>query len=134
MSAEPEYLLGLFILEQRSSPPVSSGRLARFLDRSPAAATEMIQRLEAKGVVEREAYEGAALTASGRDRAEKLHRTYVALSWFFRAVLDLDDHEAEAMRMAGLVSPPVADRLVETLIATDGDRGEISGLRSDGSN
>lgn len=133
MSAESEYLLGLFIVEQRSSPPVSSGRLAQSVDRSPAATTEMIQRLEAKGLVDHEPYEGVRLTASGRDRAEELHETYAALSWFFRAVLDLDDHETEAMRMAGLVSPSVAERLVETLLAPDESRAETEDLRSDDS-
>jgi len=119
MTAESEYLLALFILEQRSSPPVSSGDLAAFLDRSPAATTEMIQRLEAKDLVSYELYEGASLTPSGQEQAEALHETYVTLSWFFRAVLNLDTHEREAMRMAELVSPIVTDRLVETLMATD---------------
>ncbi|MDZ7745894.1 MAG: metal-dependent transcriptional regulator [Halobacteriales archaeon] len=66
---------------------MSSGRLATFLDRSPAATTEMIQRLEAKDLVSYEPYEGASLTPSGREQAEALHETYVTLSWFFRAVL-----------------------------------------------
>jgi len=50
----------------------------------------------------------------------------VTLSWFFRAVLDLDAYEREAMRMAGLVSPLVTDRLVETLMSADegGDGSE----------
>jgi DtxR family Mn-dependent transcriptional regulator len=119
MTAESEYLLGIFILEQRSSPPVSSGRLARFLDRSPAATTEMLQRLETRDLISYEPYEGATLTPSGRKRADALHESYVTLSWFFRAVLDLDDYESEAMRMAGLVSPLVADRLAETLMSTN---------------
>ena len=51
MTAESEYLLALFIAEQQSSPPISSGRLATALDRSPAATTEVIQRLETDGFV-----------------------------------------------------------------------------------
>ena len=126
MTAESEYLLGLFIIEQRSSPPVSSGHLATFLDRSPAATTEMIQRLEAKDLVSSKPYEGATLRPSGREQAESLHETYVTLSWFFRAVLDLDAYEREAMRMAGLVSPLVTDRLAETFVSADegGDGSE----------
>ena len=131
MTAESEYLLGLFIIEQRSSPPVSSGHLATFLDRSPAATTEMIQRLEAKDLVSSEPYEGATLTPSGREQAESLHETYVTLSWFFRAVLDLDAYEREAMRMAGLVSPLVADRLAETLMSTDRALDEVETFPSD---
>jgi len=131
MTSESEYLLALYILEQRSSPPVSSGDLATFLDRSPAATTEMIQRLEAKDLVSYEPYEGASLTPSGCEQAEALHETYVTLSWFFRAVLDLDAYEREAMRMAGLVSPLVTDRLAETLMSTDGVRDEVDTPSSD---
>jgi len=131
MTAESEYLLALFILEQRSSPPVSSGDLATFLDRSPAATTEMIQRLEAEDLVSYEPYEGASLTPSGRKQAEALHETYVTLSWFFRAVLNLDTYEREAIRMADLISPLVTDRLAETLMSTDGVRDEADTSSSD---
>lgn len=109
------YLLALYIAEHRESPPISPGRIAEMLDRSPAATTEMLQRLAADGLVSREPYEGATLTDAGRERASDLHETYVALSWFFRDVLDLDAYEREAMEMAGLVSPVVAERLAHLL-------------------
>ncbi|ELZ37919.1 iron-dependent repressor [Halorubrum saccharovorum DSM 1137] len=109
------YLLALYIAEHRESPPISPGRIAEMLDRSPAATTEMLQRLAADGLVAREPYEGATLTDAGRERAGDLHETYVALSWFFRDVLDLDAYEREAMEMAGLVSPAVAERLARLL-------------------
>jgi DtxR family Mn-dependent transcriptional regulator len=92
--------------------------------RPPVATTEMIQRLEAKDQVSYEPYEGASLTPSGREQVDASHETYVTLSWFSRSVPDLDAHEREAMRMAGLVSPLVTDRLAETLISTDGVRDE----------
>lgn len=126
MTAESEYLIALFISEHHSTPPIGSGQLATVLDRSPAATTEMLQRLETKDLVSYEPYEGASLTPSGREQAEALHETYVTLSWFFRAVLDLDAYEREAMRMAGLVSSPVADRLAETLISPDENVPEIT--------
>ena len=55
------------------------------------------------------------LTDVGRERAAELHETYVTVSWVFRSILDLEDHEAEAMNLAGLVSPTVAERLAATL-------------------
>jgi len=109
------YLLALYIAEHRASPPISPGRIAEMLDRSSAATTEMLERLAADGPVDRELYEGAALTDVGRAGAEDLHETYVALSWFFRDVLDLDAHEREAMETAGLVSPAIAERLAYLL-------------------
>jgi DtxR family Mn-dependent transcriptional regulator len=93
------------------------------LERSPAAATEVCQRLAEAGLVSHDAYEGATLTESGRDRAARLHETYVTVSWFFRGVLDLDGYETEAMALAGLVSPTVTERLAAAL-PTDAEATE----------
>ena len=112
MTRKSQYLLALYIEEQRSSPPVSSGRLAEALDRSASTATEMIQRLEADGLLTHEPYAGATLTEDGRKRAREIHESYVTLSWFFRVVLDLDDHEREAMVIADLLRPAVAEQLL----------------------
>ncbi|SDG06269.1 metal-dependent transcriptional regulator [Halorientalis regularis] len=114
-----QYLLALYVEQQRRSPPIPSGRLADRLDKSPAATTEMCQRLDSKGLITYEPYEGATLTAEGRSRAADLHERYVTLSWFFRDVLDLDDHETGAMRLAGSVSPDTAARLAFLLLADD---------------
>jgi DtxR family Mn-dependent transcriptional regulator len=75
----------------------------------------MLQRLDDEDMVSYEAYEGVTLTDAGRTRAAELHESYVTLSWFFRSVLDLEDHETEAMEMAGVLDPSVADRLTATL-------------------
>ncbi|ELZ38190.1 iron-dependent repressor [Halorubrum distributum JCM 10247] len=94
--------------------------MAETLDRSPATVTETFQRLDEDGLVEYEAYNGVTLTDAGRERAGELHETYVTISWFFQSLLELDDYEKEAMELAGLVSPTVAERLTDTLpIETD---------------
>lgn len=115
MSTAPQYLLAIYIAQHRDEPPVPPRVLTEMLGRSPAAVTEMCQRLADEGLVSYEAYEGVTLTESGRETAAELHETYVTVSWFFRSVLDLDDYETEAMEMAGLVSPMVAERLAATL-------------------
>ena len=115
MSTAPEYLLAIYIAQHQSEPPVSPGELGEMLDRSPAAVTEMCQRLAEDDLVTYEPYDGVTLTESGREEATELHETYVTVSWFFRGVLDLDDYETEAMELAGLVSPMVAERLAATL-------------------
>ena len=119
MTGDFQYLLVLYVAEQRRSAPVAPGTVADALDRSPAATTEMFQRLESRGLVDHEPYEGATLTAEGREAAETLHGTYVTISRFFREVLGIDDYEAEAMQLAGAVSPTVADRLASTLPLAD---------------
>jgi len=116
MNGASQYLLVLYRAERRSAGPVSSGTVADEVGRSPAATTEMLQRLEDRGLVAHEPYEGATLTAEGRNRAEDLYGTYATLSRFFRDVLELEAHDEEAMALAGTLSPAVADRLEATLL------------------
>jgi Mn-dependent DtxR family transcriptional regulator len=116
MSSASQYLLVLYIAERRGSPPIAPGDVADAVDRSPSAATEMLQRLEERGLAVHEAYEGARLTPEGRETAAELYETYTTLSQFFHEVLELDDYETEAMRLAGTVSPTVVDRLASTLL------------------
>jgi DtxR family Mn-dependent transcriptional regulator len=123
MTQTAQYLLTLYIAEHQLSPPVPTGRIAEMLGRSASTVTETIQRLDDEGLVSYEPYEGATLTDPGRRRAAELHETYVALSWFFQEVLDLETYEREAMEMADLVSPSVADRLVNLLV----EDGEADG-------
>lgn len=115
MTGKSEYLLAIYIEQNRASPPVSFGRIAELLDRSPATVTEMCQRLDDENLVDHEPYEGVTLTDEGREAAAAHHETYVILSWFFRSVLDLDEYEREAMEMAGTISQDVASRLAATL-------------------
>ena len=117
MSETAQYLLVIYIAEQRDSRPVPPGEIADALSRSPAAATEMLQRLEDRGLVTREPYEGATLTCEGRETAVELYDTYTVLSRFFGEVLGLEHYEREAMQLAGTVSPDVAERLDSTLLA-----------------
>lgn len=115
MSGVAHYLLVLYLAERHGSAPTAPGAVASALDRSPAAATEMLQRLDDRGLLTHEPYEGATLTPAGRETAEDLHETYATLSRFFRDVLDLPNHETEALVLAGAVSPAVAERLESTL-------------------
>jgi DtxR family Mn-dependent transcriptional regulator len=111
MSGADQYLLAIYIESQRGEALVASGTVADRLDRSAPAVTEMLQRLDDRGLVAYEPYNGATLTTAGRSRAVELHDSYVTLSWFFRSVLDLETHESEAMEMAGAIDPSVVDRL-----------------------
>jgi DtxR family Mn-dependent transcriptional regulator len=119
VNRKPQYLLAVYIEQHRRDGRVPPGDLAETLGKSPAAATEMCQRLAADGLLDYQPYEGVRLTEPGRERATQLHETYVTVSWFFRSVLELDDHEAEAMELAGLLSPTVARRLAATLPCAD---------------
>lgn len=116
MSGASQYLLVIYIAQQQDSAPIASGRIANAVDRSPAATTEMLQRLEERGLVIHELYDGATLTSKGRETAEELYETYTTLSQFFEEVLELDTPKEEAMRLAGNISPVVTERLASTLL------------------
>lgn len=121
MDRAPKYLLVLYVAEQRLSPPIPPGYVADTLDRSPSTTTEMLQRLASRDLVTHEPYEGATLTDEGQDRATELYERYCTLSRFFRDVLDIEEHEEEALQLVGTVSTTVTERLATTLLAEDDD-------------
>lgn len=116
MTDASEYLLVIYAADRDDETPVAPGRVADAVGRSPAATTEMLQRLEDRGLVVHEPYEGAELTPEGREAAADLYETYRTLSEFFREVLDLENPEDEAMGLAGSVSPLVTERLSAALL------------------
>ena len=125
-----QYLVAIYELERTGGTSVSSGRVAQTLGRSPAAATEMIDRLESDGLVGHEPYDGVVLTPEGRERAADLYRTYATLRVFFRDVLDVEDYEDGARALAGVVSADTVERLEETLL--DGETKSDAKTRTDG--
>lgn len=120
MDRTAQYLTAIYRLAREEGEPIPPGRVAETLDRSPSAATEMVQRLESQELVEREPYDGVRLTDSGRERAKERYRTYRTLRTFFGEVLELDAPEREAYELVGAVSPTVAERLEETVLGSEG--------------
>lgn len=117
--APAQYILAIRRLRAEEGTPVPTGSIAAELDRSPAAATEMADRLAERGLVEHEPYEGVVLTEEGEARADRLARTYEILCRFCRDVLCIDDYEAEASALVGTVSADVAERLAEVLLTDE---------------
>lgn len=111
MTGTSTYLLALYVVSHREETPIAPSRLAEELDRTAGTAVDVCHRLADDGLVEYEPYEGVTFTDDGRERAAALHERYVTLSWFFRDVLALEDHEREAMAFADAVSPEVVERL-----------------------
>ncbi|EJN61470.1 metal-dependent transcriptional regulator [Halogranum rubrum] len=116
MGQLPRYLVAICELERCHGSPVPTGSVATELGRSPSTTTEMIQRLEDEGLVVYERYAGVSLTPEGERKAAELTHTFETLCTFCRDILQLEDYEAEAMRLTGSVSPVVADRLEATLL------------------
>src|SRR6478736_744952 len=76
---ETIYFLAFPIGEYRpiaSGSPTLAARVAEMLGVSRASVGEMLKRLEAEGLIERGARKEAVLTASGRERAERVVRKH----------------------------------------------------------
>jgi DtxR family Mn-dependent transcriptional regulator len=76
---ETIYFLAFPIGEYQPSPGTSqaiAARVGEMLGVSRASAGEMLKRLEAEGLVERGEHKEAILTASGRERAERVVRKH----------------------------------------------------------
>ena len=91
--------------------------IAQSLKISQASVTNMVQRLDAEGLLKYEKYRGLALTASGEALARNITRRHRLLTDFLK-LLGLDDeviyHDVEGMEHH--ISPPTL-RAIETLTA-----------------
>ena len=74
---EDEYLETLYEFhEKRPGTRVRNGELAKYLDVSPASATEMVQRLAKNGFVDYLPYKGTCLTDKGLDHGMMMKRRH----------------------------------------------------------
>jgi len=91
--------------------------IAHGLKISQASVTNMVQRLDAEGLLKYEKYRGLALTASGEALARNITRRHKLLTDFLK-LLGLDDeviyHDVEGMEHH--ISPPTL-RAIEVLTA-----------------
>ena len=87
--------IGEYTPRGAGSPPLAS-RVAEMLHVSRASAGEMLKRLEAEGLIERGKKKEALLTASGRERAERVvrkHRIIERLLTDFMGYTGYEAHE-----------------------------------------
>jgi DtxR family Mn-dependent transcriptional regulator len=117
-SSVEDYLKQILMLEQRGlGLRASNGALASALGVSPASVTTMVKTLAESGLVDYEAYDGARLTASGRQLALHVLRRHRLIELFLVRVLGLDWSEVheEAERLEHAVSDRVVERIDDLL-------------------
>jgi DtxR family transcriptional regulator, manganese transport regulator len=89
--------------------------IAAALKISQASVTNMVQRLDAEGLLNYEKYRGLILTSAGKNLARKIAQRHRILTDFFK-LLGLDDrvidHDVEGMEHH--ISPPTL-RAIEAL-------------------
>jgi Mn-dependent transcriptional regulator len=118
-----DYLKAIYVIEDESGPPVATSSIAERVEKTAPTVTSMLDTLEGRGLVTREKYEGAELTAEGRTvaievlRHHRLIETYLAeqLDYSWDEVHDeadaLEHHISEAFerRVADVLGEPSAD-------------------------
>ena len=97
---EDEYLEMMYqFFEKQPTLPVRNGDLAESLRVSPASATEMVQRLAAKGFVEYVPYKGSFLTEKGMAHGQKMKRRHRLAEVFLAGLSFEGDIHATACRL-----------------------------------
>jgi DtxR family Mn-dependent transcriptional regulator len=111
-----EYLEAIY-KKQRTEMPVSTSTLAEELKVSLPAVTDMLQKLEKKGLIEYRANRGASLTEQGRRVGVRIVRRHRLWERFLTDILGLrwDKVHDEACRLEHATSPDTEKGLVHIL-------------------
>jgi DtxR family Mn-dependent transcriptional regulator len=108
--------IGEYTPKGAGSPPLAS-RVAEMLRVSRASAGEMLKRLEGEGLIERGERKEALLTATGRERAERVvrkHRLIERLLTDFMGYTGAEAHE-RADALGDTFTDEMIDRIDEKL-------------------
>ncbi|CCQ35885.1 SirR/DtxR family transcription regulator [Natronomonas moolapensis 8.8.11] len=119
MNTQAQYLKTIYLVQDETDGPASTGDIADNLGVSPASANEMIGKLESRGLAEHEKYKGVSLTDEGLGRARDALQTYCIIERFLVEVLEVEEFQAEARQLESVIDETVAERL-DTII----DRAE----------
>ncbi|MFT4946152.1 MAG: DtxR family Mn-dependent transcriptional regulator [Natronomonas sp.] len=118
LSAKMEdYLKAIYEIKQREGEPVSTSSIAEVLDVTPPTATSMMEKLEDRGLVEREKYKGVELTREGETVALEVIRHHRLLETYLAEQLGYDwatVHE-EADTLEHHISEEFEQRVAEVL-------------------
>ena len=115
-SAAQEYLLALRVAAGDGCR-VTTAHIARQVGVTTQAASEMVRRLGADGLVAQGEGRELILTAAGRAAADAIFRRHALLEWLLTTVVGLGwaESDVEAARLQGAISPRVEARLDELL-------------------
>jgi DtxR family Mn-dependent transcriptional regulator len=110
------YLLAIRSMSAAGATPLTSA-VARRMGVSTQAASEMVGRLVADGLVAISGERELSLTADGRRAADTIFRRHALLEWLLIHVIGLGwaESDEEAARLQGAISPRVERRIAELL-------------------
>jgi len=110
-----EYLESIFKLQEEQHP-VSTSRLAEHLKISAPSVSEMVKKLEGKGLVFH-SEKGVCLTDEGKSLAKKVIRRHRLSERLLTDVLGFkwDEVHDEACKLEHAISPEMEERIAESL-------------------
>lgn len=111
------FVKAIYLQEQRQGEDTRPGTLAKVLDISNAATTDMAQSLAQKNLVNYTKYQKLSLTPEGRELALNILRKHRLWETFLSKTLNLTLHEIheEAERLEHATSNFLADKIDEYL-------------------
>jgi DtxR family Mn-dependent transcriptional regulator len=112
-----DYLKAIYILQEREDPPISTSQIADYLDVTPPTVTSMVEKLDDRGLVDREKYKGVELTDEGVTVALEVLRHHRLLEAYLTEHLDYDWSEVheEADVLEHHISEEFERRVAEAL-------------------
>jgi DtxR family Mn-dependent transcriptional regulator len=106
-----QYLKAIYLVQEQTDEPASTGRIADRLGVSPASANEMVGKLEERELADHEKYKGVTLTDEGIRQARDALRTYCIIERFLLQVLEVEEFRTEARQLESVIDETVAERL-----------------------
>ncbi|WP_435097170.1 metal-dependent transcriptional regulator [Halarchaeum sp. P4] len=83
-----DYLKAIYVLQREEEPPVRTSALAEYLGVTPPTVTSMLEKLDERGLIEREKYKGVELTDEGETVALEVLRHHRLLESYLAEHLD----------------------------------------------
>jgi len=117
--AAEDYLKAIYVLHRRDGGPVSTSAIATYLDVKPPTVTSMAEKLEDRGLVDREKYKGVTLTTEGEAVALAVIRHHRLLEAYLTEHLEYDWSEVHAE--ADVLEHHISDRFAERIAELLGD-------------
>lgn len=108
-----DYLKAIYVLEHEERTRVSTSAVADRLGVSAPAATTMLKKLAAEGLVRHERYRGVELTAAGRRAAVEMIRHHRLIEQYLsqRLGVAIDEVHAEAEQLEHALSEELEARI-----------------------
>lgn len=112
-----DYLKAIYVLHKETGERVATSAIADRMDVTSPTVTSMIDKLEERGLVEREKYKGVELTPEGETIAIEVLRHHRLIEAYLASELDYDwtDVHEEADRLEHYISERFEERIAEML-------------------